>query len=113
MASPTVCPMTKSPVALARVAYGVAQKSLPAYSSKFSRKDYTQHQLFALLSLRIFLGVDLRGLIAFLVDWSDLRKALDLKKIPHYSTLSYAQKRLLKKTPITFFSGISSAAPAV
>ena len=54
-ASNTVCPMTKSPLALARVAYSVAQKSLPAYSSKFSKRDFTQHQLFALLALRTFL----------------------------------------------------------
>src|SRR5688572_14231671 len=94
MASPTVCSMTKSPLALAKVAYAVAQKSLPTYSSKYSRHDFTQPQLFALLTLRAFLGVDLRGLIAYLADWSDLRRALELKKLPHYSTLSYAEERL-------------------
>src|SRR5688572_29199463 len=112
MASTTVCHMTKSPLALAKVAYSVAQKSLPTYSSKCSRHDFTQPQLFALLTLRTFLGVDLRGLIAFLRDWSDLRVALELKKLPHYSTLSYAEKRLLKKVPSEFFSGKSSAALA-
>jgi hypothetical protein len=30
-----------------------------------------------------------------LAEWSDLRSALELKKVPHYSTLSYAQTRLL------------------
>ena len=29
----------------------LARETLPAYSSRFSRKDYTQHQLFALLAL--------------------------------------------------------------
>lgn len=99
MPSRPACPMTRSPLALARVAYAVAQKSLLAYSCKYSRRDFTQHQLFALLSLRTFLGVDLRGLIAYLSDWSELREALELKKVPHYSTLCYAQKRLLKKLP--------------
>lgn len=112
MAASTVCPMTKSPLALAQVAYAVAQKSLPAYSCKYSRKDFTQAQLFALLTLRTFLGIDLRGLIAFLNDWSDLRQALELKKVPHYSTLCYAQERLLKKLPSGFFSEISSVALA-
>jgi len=112
MASTTVCPMTKSPLALTQVAYAVAQKSLPAYSCKYSRKDFTQHQLFALLTLRTFLGIDLRGLIAFLNDWSDIRQALELKKVPHYSTLCYAQDRLLKKLPSEFFSEISSVALA-
>lgn len=108
----SVSPMTKSPLALAKVAYAVAQKSLPAYSGKYSRRDFTQHQLFAMLCLRNFLGVDLRGLVAFINDWSDLRKALELKKTPHYSTLSYAEKRLLKKEPSEFFNTISSAALA-
>lgn len=108
----TVCPMTKSPLALARVAYSVAQKSLPAYSSKFSKQIFTQHQLFAMLALRTFLRIDLRGLVAFLADWSDLRDALELKKVPHYSTLSYAEGRLLKKLPSGLFSETSSAALA-
>src|SRR4051812_44450260 len=55
-------PTTKSPVTLAREALAVAQESLPAYSSKFSRHDYTQHQHFALLALREFLKTDYRGL---------------------------------------------------
>lgn len=109
MPSHTACSMTKSPLALARVAYAVAQKSLPAYSSKYSRRDFTQHQLFAMLTLRTFMDVDLRGLIAILSDWSDLREALELRKVPHYSTLSYAQKRLLKKLPSEFSNETSSA----
>lgn len=112
MASSTACPMTKSPLALAKVAYSVAQKSLPEYSSKYSRKDYTQHQLFALLTLRTFLGIDLRGLVAYLQDWSDLRQALELKKVPHFSTLSYAEERLLKKSASEFFSARSSESVA-
>src|SRR5262249_61951105 len=49
-------PMTTSPVALARAALDAARGALPAYSSRYSRKDYTQHQLFALLTLREFPG---------------------------------------------------------
>lgn len=106
------CPMTKSPVALARVAYKMAKSALPAYSSKFSRKDFTQGQLFALLALRLFLRVDFRGLIAQLNDFKELRDALDLKKVPHYSTLCYAQKRLQKKGSSSPFSEPFSAALA-
>ncbi len=104
--------MAKSPLTLARVAYSVAQKSLPAHSSKFFKRDFTQHQLSALLALRTFLKFDLRGLIAFLADWSDLREALELKKLSHASTLSYAEGRLLKTLPSEFFSETSSAALA-
>ena len=68
--------MTRSPVALARKAVEIAAHSLPAYSSRFSRQDFTQHQLFALLTLREFLKTDYRGLEQYLYDWSDLRQTL-------------------------------------
>jgi hypothetical protein len=89
--------MTKSPPAVAREALRLALESLPAYSSKFSRKDYTQHQLFALLTLKTFFKTDYRGLIQMLLDFAELREELGLRGVPHYSTLCYAAKRLLKK----------------
>ena len=89
--------MTKSPRAVAREALRLAQEALPAYSSKFSRKDYTQHQLFALLALKTFFKIDYRGLVQLLQDFAELREELRLDGVPHYSTLCYAAKRLLKK----------------
>ena len=99
--------MTKSPRAVAREALRLAQQSLPSYSSKYSRKDYTQHQLFALLALKTFLKTDYRGLTQVLADFAELRQDLALDEVPHYSTLCYAAKRLLKKGS----SSCSSAAP--
>ena len=61
--------MTKSPRPVAQEALRLAQQSLPAYSSKFSRKDFTQHQLFALLALKTFFKADYRGLIQMLRDF--------------------------------------------
>jgi hypothetical protein len=89
--------MTKSPRAVAREALRLAQEALPAYSSRFSRKDYTQHQLFALLALKTFFKTDYRGVVALLEDFPPLRQELGLADVPHYSTLCYAAKRLLKK----------------
>jgi len=89
--------MTKSPVALAKEALKVGQSGLARYSSRFSRRDFTQPQLFAILVLRQFFKTDYRGVVQLLEDLSDLRKALHLEKVPHYSTLCYAEKRLLKK----------------
>jgi hypothetical protein len=89
--------MTKSPRAVAREALRLAQEALPAYSSKFSRKDYTQHQLFALLALKAFFKTDYRGAVQLLRDFAELREELRLGGVPHYSTLCYAAKRLLKK----------------
>src|SRR5436305_4635746 len=90
-------PMTKSPRAVAREALRLAKDALPAYSSPYSRKDYTQHQLFAILALKTFLRTDYRGVAQFLADFADLRADLGLTEVPHYSTLCYAGKRLLKR----------------
>jgi hypothetical protein len=89
--------MTKSPRAVAREALRLAREALPAYSSKFSRRDYTQHQLFALLALKTFFKTDYRGVVQMLADFAELRQDLGLGEIPHYSTLCYAAGRLLKK----------------
>ena len=89
--------MTKSPLAVARTALEAAREALPAYSSKYSRHDYTQHQHFALLTLREFLRVDYRGLEQILREWTELRKILGLAKIPDHSTMQKAAERLLTK----------------
>ncbi len=99
-------PMSKSPRAVAREALRLAEESLPPYSAVRSRKDYTQHQLFAILALKTFLKTDYRGVTQFLADFAELRADLGLTKVPHYSTLSYAGQRLLKK------GGSSSCSPA-
>lgn len=90
-------PMTKSPRAVAREALELARRSLPAYTSARSRKDYTTHQLFAVLALKQFLKTDYRGVVQFLRDFAELRDDLGLAKVPNYSTLCYAEGRLLKK----------------
>ena len=79
--------MTKSPRSVAREALRLAQEALPTYSSKFSRKDYTQHQLFAILAVKAFLKTDYRGVVAFLDDFAELRTDLGLQKVPDHSTL--------------------------
>jgi hypothetical protein len=89
--------MTKSPIALAKQALSVAQKVLPRYSAKRSRHDFTQAQLFAILALQQFFQTDYRGIVEYLKDFTDLRKALKLKKVPHFTTIQKAQQRLLKK----------------
>ena len=83
--------MTKSPLALAKEAYATGQKALPDYSAKRSRHDFTQPQLFAILVLREFFRTDYRGVTELLTDLSDLRKALELQKVPHYTTVQKAQ----------------------
>jgi hypothetical protein len=64
----TTRPMTRSPRAVAREALRLALGALPAYSSKDSRKDFTQHQLFAALALKSFLKTDYRDAVQVLAD---------------------------------------------
>jgi hypothetical protein len=93
----TTRPMTKSPLALARMALSVARESIPAFSSKFSPRRYSQHQPFALLALREFLKVDYRGLEQILKEWAELRAVLGLAKVPDHSTIQIAAEQLLEK----------------
>lgn len=90
--------MTKSPLAVAREALAAARSALPAYTSKFSKRTFTRHQLLAILAVRAFLKTDYRGVVAYLVDWSDLRSALGLTRVPHFTTLQKAAAGL-KKSP--------------
>lgn len=89
--------MTKSTLRFARTAFHVAQQALPPYGKPRSQKRYTQPQLFALLAVRSYLKLDYRGLVILVSEWAELRKALQLQQVPHYSTLCYAEQRLLKK----------------
>lgn len=89
-------PMSKSPKQVAAQALEVARQSLPSYSATHSPKLYTQHQLFAIAVLRQFFRTDFRGIVAILADSSDLRELLGLRRIPHFSTVRYAELRLFK-----------------
>ena len=88
---------SKSPKQTARVAYLAAQKALPPYSHEKSPHKFTQPQLVACLVLREFFTTDYRGIVGILEDSSDLKKILELKEIPHFTTLQKAAQRLLKK----------------
>jgi len=56
------------------------------YSSKFSKKTYTQHQLLVLNMLMKYMKTNYRDI----VDWINghtITKILSLRKIPHFTTL--------------------------
>jgi hypothetical protein len=88
---------TKDPISLARAALAAGRKALPNYSHPKSPHKFTQPQLFAVLVLRQFFRLDYRGVITWIEQWSELRSALEFQRVPHYSTLCYAEDRLLKK----------------
>ena len=88
---------SKSPNAVARVVYATARSSLPPYHHIKSPKKFTQHQLVACLVLKEFFNADYRGIEEILRDSSDLQNILELRDIPHYTTLQKAAHRLTNK----------------
>jgi len=99
--------MSKSAVRVAREALAAGRSALPEHGSRYSRRDYTQPQLFGLLVLRQFLRTDYRGVVTLVAEWSELRRALGLAKVPHYSTLAHASRRIIADAE----AGGLSAAP--
>ena len=81
-------------------ALATARAALPDYSSRFSRHDFTLAQHFACLVLKSFFRTDYRGIVAILVDLPDLCAALELKKVPHFTTLQKAHARILSFAPM-------------
>lgn len=86
---------SKSPRKVALEALEIARRVLPAYSHRFSPKKFTQHQLFALLVLKTHQRKDYRGVVELLKDMPQLIGELELKAVPHYTTLQKASERLL------------------
>jgi Transposase DDE domain len=86
---------SKSPRKILTVGYLIGKLALPDYAHKFSPKTYTQPQLFACLVLKEFLHRDYRGIADLLQDTPELAAAIDLKKIPDFTTLQKAAGRLL------------------
>jgi hypothetical protein len=81
-------------------ALATARAALPSYSSHFSRHDFTLAQHFACLVLKSFFRTDYRGIAAILADLPDLCTALELKKVPHFTTLQKAHARVLSFGPM-------------
>jgi hypothetical protein len=86
---------TKSPRRVLQYGYLIGLLALSPYSSKYSRKTFTQPQLFACLVLKEFLQLDYRKLSALLRDSPDLADVIELKSVPHFTTLQKAADRLL------------------
>jgi hypothetical protein len=85
----------KSPRKVLNAAHALATACLKA-RSKFSRKDFTDAQLFACLVLREHQKKSYRGLVALLEDVPDWCRDIGLKKVPDHNTLCRAFHRLVK-----------------
>jgi IS5 family transposase len=75
-------------------AYDLVKKALPKYSTKFSRKDYTQHQLAVLLLIWAKCDHGYRGTIEMVRLMTPIRDHLGLDTMPDPSTLCHALDRM-------------------
>ena len=67
---------------------------VPEYSSRYSRKDFSQHQLLTLLLFKEYLGFRYRDFVKLIEIMGIVQEQLDLSEIPHYSTLCKFSKRV-------------------
>jgi hypothetical protein len=82
-------------VLFARTALEVMRDVLPDYSSKFSKHTFTQPQLMTILCLMRFEDWTFREAEVRLLEHSDLRRALGLKKrVPDHTTLYRFMRRV-------------------
>ena len=87
----------KSPRKVMRAAYRLAEQSLPEYSCKFSRHDFTLRRLFACLVLKEHMNCSYRRVEALLEDCESWRHDIGLERTPDHNTLCRAAKFLLQK----------------
>jgi hypothetical protein len=97
----------KSPRKVFNAAYALGLAILPAFGSKFSRKDFTQPQLFACLVLREHQRKSYRGVVALLEDCPDWCADIGLKKVPGSYTLCRAFHEMIKPGTIEKMLGLS------
>jgi hypothetical protein len=79
-----------------RAAYHLACQSLPEYSCKFSRRDFTLPQLFACLVVKEHLKRSYRGAEAVLRDGDNWLRDVGLSRAPDHNTLCRAAAFLLR-----------------
>jgi hypothetical protein len=78
----------------ARVALQVATRVLPPYRTRFSKHQFTQPQLLAVLCLMRYEDWTFREAEVRLREHGELRAALQLRTVPDYTTLYRFLKRL-------------------
>jgi len=101
--------LSKSPMGVARHALALGKAHLPLYAHRCSPKTYTQPQLFVCLVLKTIFAMDYRGIVALLHDFDALSSYLGLSRVPHYTTLQKASRRLLEyHKPENFFAASSA-----
>lgn len=64
---------------------GLAEECVQPYSSKYSRKDFTQPQHAVMNCLRIRLRMTYRDIVDLLMEMPGIRRAIGIDKVPHFT----------------------------
>ena len=80
-----------------RLCKNLVFKRIRLYSSKFSKKTYTQHQHIVLNCLKIRFNEDYRDMEDIVNEMPGIQKELNLGSVPHFTTLQKAFQRLKSK----------------
>ena len=72
----------------------IRDSRIPLFSSKFSKKTYTQHQLLILLLLKEYLSEDYRDTVELTEIMDSLREKIHLDEVPHFTTIHKFCQRL-------------------
>lgn len=71
------------------------QRQMSIYSSKYSRRDFTRHQLLTLLLIKTYSGKGYEKFTEFL-EVTQIPKWLNINKIPHFTTLQkFASRQMI------------------
>jgi transposase len=72
----------------------MTQSALPLYTHKKSPHRFTFPQLAACVLMTFYMDISYRDMEEWLMATDQVRRVLELKEVPNYSTLSRAAKRL-------------------
>ena len=76
----------------------IKDSRIPLFSSKFSKKTYTQHQLLILLLLKEYLSEDYRDTVELTEIMESLREKIHLNDVPHFTTIHKFCQRIRSST---------------
>ena len=75
---------------------------LPLYSSKYSKRKYTQHQLMTLVLLKEYLNEDYRNFVELIELMDKVQNKIGIKQVPHFTTL----QKFMSRIPSVYFNSI-------
>jgi hypothetical protein len=76
----------------------IRDSRIPLFSSKFSKKTYTQHQLLTLLLLKEYLSEDYRDAVELAEIMDSIRVKIHLDTVPHFTTIHKFSQRMRSST---------------